>query len=179
MGEMPSKSVECPTTTANYWVNTYHASLDKAILEISARFEKNDQAVVCALAYVQYCAVQMMQMCSSMCTSRLPKDESFLKFSNFCGLDKEMLRAEKKIHVNYRIEEEDNAGNTIASSLAKNLCLNGLHAVLPEFYRAFSTLATIPATSCSTELSFSGLRRMKTYLQERLTNTSLMNIEGK
>ena len=95
-----------------------------------------------------------------------------------------MLRAEKKIHVNYRVEEENNDGNTNASSLAKNLCLNGLHVVLPEFYRAVSTLATIPATSCSAERLFSGLHRMKTYLrstmgQERLMNTALKNIERK
>ena len=54
MGATPGESVECPTTTANYRVNTYYASLDKAILEISARFEKNDQAVVCALADVVF-----------------------------------------------------------------------------------------------------------------------------
>ena len=81
-------------------------------MEISARFEKNDQAVVCVLADVAF--------------SRLPKDESFLKLSDFYGLDVEVLRTEKNIHVNYRIEEEDNDGNINASSLAKNLCFDVL-----------------------------------------------------
>ena len=107
----------------------------------------NDQAVVCAPADVAF--------------RRLPKDESFLKLSEFYGLDVEVLRTEKKVHVNYRIEEEDDDGNTNASSLAKNLCFDGLHFVLPEFCRVVSILATIPETSCSSEYSFSGQSRMK------------------
>ncbi|XP_050413492.1 uncharacterized protein LOC126827953 [Patella vulgata] len=43
-------------------------------------------------------------------------------------------------------------------------------------------IATIPATSCSAERAFSGLRRLKTYLrntmgQARLTSLALINIE--
>ena len=56
------------------------------------------------------------------------------------------------------------------------------------YYLFFSKLAiifaTIPATSCSSERSFSALRRIKTYLrstmcQERLSSLAILNIERK
>ena len=61
-----------------------------------------------------------------------------------------------------------------AAAVVKTLYENGLHTVLPVFYKASSILATIPATSCSAERSSSELRRVKTYLhstmgQERLS----------
>ena len=61
---------------------------------------------------------------------------------------------------------------------------NDLHVVLLEFYRTVSKLATIPATSCSAECSFTEMCRMKTYFcstmgQERLTKTAMKNVERK
>ena len=65
-----------------------------------------------------------------------------------------------------------------AAAVVKTLYENGLHTVLPVFYKASSILATIPATSCSAERFFSGLPRVKTYLrstmgQERLSSVFL------
>ena len=59
---------------------------------------------------------------------------------------------------------------------------DGVHEVLPVVYKVFSILATIPATSCSAERSFSALRRLKTYLrgtmcQKRLNSIALINVE--
>ena len=54
--------------------------------------------------------------------------------------------------------------------------------LLPVLYKAATILASIPATSCTTERSFSGLRRVKTYLrstmgEERLNYIAVINIE--
>jgi hypothetical protein len=59
---------------------------------------------------------------------------------------------------------------------------NGVHEVLPVVYKVFSILATIPATFCSAERSFSAFRRLKTYFrstmsQKRLNSIALINVE--
>lgn len=59
---------------------------------------------------------------------------------------------------------------------------NGVHEVLPVVYKVFSILATIPATSFSSERSFSALRHMKTCLrstmgQKRLNSIAFINVE--
>ena len=60
---------------------------------------------------------------------------------------------------------------------------NDLFDIFPEFSKVVHILAVIPATSrCSTERSFSALRRLKTYLRstmgrQRASNIALINIE--
>ena len=59
---------------------------------------------------------------------------------------------------------------------------NGLHDILPVLYKVASILATIPATLCSAERSFSALRCIKTSLrstigQDRLSSIAVINIE--
>ena len=54
--------------------------------------------------------------------------------------------------------------------------------MISELSKALQIFSVIPATSCSAELSFSSLRRLKTYLrstmgQERLSNLALLHIE--
>ena len=68
--------------------------------------------------------------------------------------------------------------------MVKIMHQNGLHDILPVLYKVASILATIPATSCSAERSFSALRRIKTFLsstmgQDRLTSIAVVNIERK
>ena len=69
-----------------------------------------------------------------------------------------------------------------AAKIVKRMFENGVHEVLPVVYKVFSILATIPATSCSAERSFSALRRLKTNLrstmgQKRLNSIALINVE--
>ena len=59
---------------------------------------------------------------------------------------------------------------------------NTLYETAPEFSKVASVLAAIPATSCSAESSFSGLRRLKTSLrnimeQHRLNSLAIICIE--
>ena len=54
--------------------------------------------------------------------------------------------------------------------------------MIPELEKILKIFAVIPATTCTAERSFSGLRRMKTYLrstmgQEKLQSLALLNIE--
>ena len=55
-----------------------------------------------------------------------------------------------------------------------------LAELLPELAKLFRIALTIPVTSCTSERSFSSLRRMKTYLrstmsQERLNHVAILH----
>lgn len=59
---------------------------------------------------------------------------------------------------------------------------NNLQKIFPEVLRLAKLIVTIPATSASTERSFSSLKRIHTYLrntqsQQRLTDLSMLSIE--
>lgn len=53
---------------------------------------------------------------------------------------------------------------------------NHLESLLPEFYKFLGILATIPVTSCSSERSFSDLRRLKSYLRSTMSQKRLNNV---
>ena len=55
-----------------------------------------------------------------------------------------------------------------AAVMVKTMHQNGRHDILPVLYKVASMLATIPATSCSAERSFSALRRIKTVLRSTM-----------
>ena len=156
-----------PTAESHYRITTYYQSLaDKVLLEMKSRFEGNDQDILCALADVVFNAV--------------PSDKNLALVSSFYTLDMAILTAEKAIFQNFLAK--NTAEMKGATMIVENMFQNWLHEVLPVFYRVCSILATIPATSCSAERSFSGLRRVKTYLrstmgQERLSSIALICIE--
>ena len=69
-----------------------------------------------------------------------------------------------------------------ASEVVSIMYKNDLHLVLPTFWKEATIFSAIPATSCSAEWSFSGLRRTTTYLRstmgpQRLMDVSIINIE--
>ena len=132
------------------------------------RFQSNDQDILCALADVVF--------------SQKPSEGSIALISSFYCLDSAILEAELQIFHNFLSDNPVSHQIKKAATLVKTLYENGLHTVLPVFYKASSILATIPATSCSAERSFSGLRRVKTYFrstmgQERLSSISLLCME--
>lgn len=99
-------------------------------------------------------------------------------------MDQDCLKNDKVIFENYKKQSDSESYGNNAAMLVQKMFKEGLHQVLPFLYEATSLLATIPATSCSAERSFSGLRRLKTYLrstmgQERLSNLALLSIERK
>lgn len=168
VGEAPevNDGTQRQTAEDHYRTTCYYTSIDKVVAEMRARFEGNDQDVLCALADVVF--------------SSSPTNANIDFVSNFYGLDSELLRSEKQIFENYDTDDPCDRNN--ASTIVKTMYQNGIHEVLPVVYRVFTILATIPATSCSAERSFSCLRRLKTYLrntmgQDRLSSIAIINIE--
>ncbi|XP_068703729.1 zinc finger MYM-type protein 1-like [Montipora foliosa] len=144
----------------------YYTSIDKVVSELQSRFEGNDQEVLCALGEIVI--------------SRSPSINNIQTVSNFYGVDSEMLSSEKSSFENYDCGDPFQRKN--AAMMVKTMHQNGLHDILPVLYKVASILATIPATSCSAERSFSAHRRIKTFLrstmgQDRLSSIAVINIE--
>ena len=109
-----------------------------------------------------------------------PSIDNIQTVSNFYGVDSEMLSSEKSIFENYDCGDPCQRKNVAV--MVMTMHQNGLHDILPVLYKVASILATIPATSCSAERSFSALRCIKTFLrptmgQDRLSSIAVINIE--
>ena len=94
----------------------------------------------------------------------------------------------KGYQVTQAIFENYNCGDPCqrqnAAVMVKTMHQNGLHDILPVLYKVASIVATIPATSCSAERSFSALRLIKAFLrstmgQDRLSSIAVINIGRK
>ena len=148
---------------------TFVSQFITVVSEIQSRFEGNDQEVLSALGEIVF-------SCS-------PSHNNIQTVSNFYGVDCEMLSSEKSIFENYDCGDPCQRKKN-AAVMEKSMHQNGLHDILPVLYKVASILATIPATSCSAERSFSALRRIKTSLrstmgQDRLSSIAVINIERK
>ena len=122
------------------------------------RFASNDQDVLCALATVVLGSDATQSQCD-------------LISDRYC-VDADILRAERNIF--YCSHSQMSYVSEVVGAISED--------VLPVFAKVAKLLASIPATSCSAERSFSGLRRMKTYLRStmgevRLRSLSILNIE--
>ena len=71
----------------HFGVKICYSSLEKTISEVSTRFNKNDQAVICELA--------------DFVLNKVPKDDSFQRVCDFYYVDEEFPRAEEKIYISY------------------------------------------------------------------------------
>ena len=167
-GETPAAANDSsqPTAKDHFRITVYYISIDKVVGELQSRFEGNDQEVLCALGEIVF--------------NRSPSIDNIQTVSNFYGVDSEMLSSEKSIFENYDCGDPCQRKN--AAMMVKTMHQNGLHDILPVLYKVASILATIPATSCSAERSFSALRRIKTFLrstmgQDRLSSIAVINIE--
>ena len=102
--------------------------------------------------------------------------------SDFYDIDKSSLLSERKIVARSIALHKQEDVLTAAHKLIKWLHEGGIGDILPTYKMAATILASIPATSCSAERSFSALRRIKTYLRntmkdERLSAVAILNIE--
>ena len=169
VGEDPSMETNVILTPKDtYRMNTYFPSLDTVIVELSSRFgedEKDvDQNILCALARIVI--------------KKSGSDDDFRILSDTYGQDINLLKADTFVF--YNLTASDSL-NTVQDVL-RIVHDKKLHKMLPHFYRILCILATIPATSCTAERSFSTLRRTKTYLrnsigQSRLSSLALLTIE--
>ena len=74
------------------------------------------------------------------------------------------------------------AENNCTDEFLPELHSSGVLDMMPELLKVIQIFRSIPATSCSSERSFSSLRRIKTYLritigQDRLSSVALINME--
>ena len=74
------------------------------------------------------------------------------------------------------------AENNCTEEFIPELHSSGVLDMMPELLKVIQIFRSIPATSCSSERSFSSLRRIKTYLritigQDRLSSVALINME--
>ena len=126
----------------------------QALTKLSRKWDQDLKAMI------KKCCVHL-----HMFSSAVLQPIANIKFvSEFYDVDSELLSSEKAIFENLDADDLCAQGNS-AATMVKNMYQNGVHEVLPVAYKVFTILATIPATSCSVERSFSALRRMKTYLE--------------
>ena len=98
----------------------------------------------------------------------------------FFFFEKTFLRNE--LAVIYAQDNEHLFQSKDIQTILRNIVENDLSETLPNVYKLFNLIGTIPATTVSVERSFSCLNRIKTYLrstmsQDRLSNLSLISIE--
>ncbi|KAK6191009.1 hypothetical protein SNE40_002759 [Patella caerulea] len=166
--------VQHNTPKDHYRITSYYPSFDKVIGEMESRFDMEDQSVLCALGDVVL--------------NDNPDISSYSKVAEFYHMDSEILLVEKKNYLSFiklqakKSKDKKQPKLSTAAHVVEYMYETDKCSVLTQFYFAVSILATIPATSCSAERAFSGLRRLKTYLrntmgQARLTNLALINIE--
>jgi hypothetical protein len=146
-----------PRTAADHHrINTYFRSLDQVVAELESRFTGN-------------------------VAGNQPTQRSFQLVADHYELDKDLLTVEQDMFRNFRDSNDDIRLEPAVDVLG---CMheNGLNDFLPHFAKAVKVLSIIPATSCTSERSFSALRRLKTCLrstmeQSRLNSLAVICIE--
>ena len=138
------------------------AAIDKIVSELSERFNKEDQNVLTSLGKIIF--------------EKDPGESSFDTVAEYYSLDKSLLEADNQFLRWYLAENE------CCEEFLPELHSSGVLDMMPELTKVIEILRSIPATSCSSERSFSTLRRIKTYLrntigQDRLSSIALVNIE--
>ena len=164
VGELAQRQTQTPES--HHLINTYYASIDKVLSELGLRFSGNNQEMLCDLGII--------------CQSGTPDKESFFRVAKLYKIDGEILEAEQKMYASFH--RVHRVGYMTVSEMLQTMHENDLFDMFPELSSVVHILAVIPATSCSAERSFSGLRRLKTYLrstmgQQRVSNIALSNTE--
>ena len=141
------------TPQTHHRINTFYRSLDKVLNEMQSRFDNNDQEILCALGDVVL--------------NEHPSGKSFEMVAEFYNDDKELLEVEQNMYQN-TVNYDICCRTKTAAGMVNRMFQDGLCDLLPVLYEVATILASIPATSCSAERSFSGLRRIKSYLHSTM-----------
>ena len=164
---VPRTVTNTMTPESHHRVNTYFLSLDKVQGELKTRFSDNDQEILCSLG-----EIAMLEN---------PSEKCFQTVTEFYKLDGDLLKADFAIFKNCKANDTS-LNLKSASEMYESFYQEDLLQMIPELEKILKIFAVIPATTCTAERSFSGLRRMKTYLrstmgQEKLQSLALLNIE--
>jgi len=168
--KLPKPSRNNTNMESSYRILFYEI-IDNILMQLSVRFKDTDRLIFLQLADV----TKFKDYCSIFPTCAL--NNLIKTYSNiFHNVDK--LKVELEVlynNVNYH-----NLPHIY--DMIKIFEKDGLKEVMPEVYKLFSLILTIPSTSVSVERSFSCLKRIKTYLrnstsQQRLSSLSTISIE--
>ena len=157
------------STAKEYYKSTLHGDgITHAISELETRFDKDHQEVICALTKVVMAPSSEVSHEANVVRVLRTRQIKLLN-------DRKIVATAISLH-----QKEDVL--TATYKLIKWMHDNKIGEILPSYKAAANILASIPATSCSAERSFSALRRIKTYLRnrlgdEKLSAVAILNIE--
>lgn len=97
-----------------------------------------------------------------------PDQSSYKTISEFYNIDYDLLACEQGMFLAFMENNTEDKSQRNVSSVVKLMTDNKLDEIFPNFYKAVHILSCIPAMSCSSERSFSSLRRLKTYLRNSM-----------
>ena len=78
-----------------------------------------------------------------------------------------------KWYTKWKSEEKDHGSNSFPSTLST---LTRISSFYPNIKALVTFLCTLPVTSCITERSFNGLKRIKTVLRSSMSNERLLSL---
>jgi len=145
--------------------------LDNILLPITTRFQNTNK-----LIFLQLADVSKFKYYSNV----FPENA----FENLGESYSDIFHDKKKLKVELEVLYSDEKYQNLhhVYDLVKIFESSELKVILPEVYKLFSLILTIPSTSVSVERSFSCLKRIKTYLrnsisQHRLSSLAIISIE--
>lgn len=89
-----------------------------------------------------------------------------------CDFDPERLLLHRNMFLDF-VQTLNSQVNSVPDVLRFFKNNQNIVSMLPEYVKFIKLLLTIPVTSCTAERSFSGLRRLKTYLRSTMTSDRL------
>lgn len=158
--------------SSNYYKQIYFEVLDNIITQLEVRFSRCDELTFLKLGETKNFAQYDKEFPSDALTSLI----------NTYGehFNKEKLRTE--LETIFSFKHKDKFHSLRLNKLIKQMTNDDTKEILPEAFKLFTLIATIPASSSSVERSFSCLKRIKSYLrntmtQDRLSALALVSVE--
>ena len=160
-------SVQDQDLESYYRVKFFYMRMDEVIGELTYRFQRRDNDIVCALGEI--------------CLGENATVEQFDAIANYYNLNSELLQCDHRLFKQFLADYPDIDVET-ASDLVDVLFKHELITFLPQLSLIATIFTSIPATSSTAERSFSTLRRVKSYLrstmgQTRVSSLAIINIE--
>lgn len=169
-----TKQPKATRTVSNPELNykaLYFEILDNILVQINTRFQNNNK-----LIFLQLGDVSKFELYSRFFPQKALENLE----QSYSNLLFDIKKLKVELEVLYNDKKYQNLNHVY--DLIKIFENDGLKVILPEVYKLFSLILTIPSTSVSVERSFSCLKRIKTYLrnsisQNRLSSLAVMSIE--
>jgi hypothetical protein len=156
------KSLESSTETNkdHFKVEIFYPVVDVILSELDRRFKKNS-SVICAMDVLH------------------PQNANFLNFEHLkpmaehYGCNMDILQCELKILPTTIKKYEETVKTKVANIMDFIDILTKYDLVFPETLKLAVIVVTIPVSSAACERTFSSLKRIKTYLRNRMTDERL------